>query len=159
VSFVVASITVNAPASVALTLVNDPTVAQEIVANSTSAGSISVSYLGNGSYSATVGGNIAYLTNGGESLTNALMVATGDTTAQLGNTTNAAGVTGTPKAYSDTDAGYFVVVTGGAQSIGTGLTAGSITLHLYVFQKINADESHVIGSYTITLTYSASASF
>jgi hypothetical protein len=157
VNFIEASISVTAPAGVSLNLVNDPATAQEIVAHCSGAGNVNASELGGGSYSISVSSNTTKLTKSGptEELNNVMKIATGT----LGDITNAALVSATPKTYSDTDAGYFEAVTASPQTIGTGLTAASTTLDLYVFQKIDANESHLAGSYTITLTYSASASF
>jgi len=154
---------VNAPSAVSLTLVNAPATDQQITNNSTSAGSVTALGLGTITYTASVSGSPVYLTNGSEHLNNALRIVTGDssnTSAQLkgsGTWANAAGAT--TGDYSGTDAGYFAAVTGSSQTIGTGLSAASTPLSLYVFQKVDADESHIVGNYTLTLTYSVGADF
>ncbi|MFY9813663.1 MAG: Ig-like domain-containing protein [Dehalococcoidales bacterium] len=157
VNFVVPTITLTAPSTLSLTLVNAPTEDTEIVGTAT-AGGVAVTNLGNFKYTTTVTGSVMYLTQGSEHLANPLMIATGDINNQLGNVSSAAGVTGTPKAYSPTDEGCFTVLTGSAQTIGANVN-GASTLNLYVFQKINNGEAHKVGTYTLTLTYSVSSPF
>jgi hypothetical protein len=156
VSYVAASITLSPPGGVSLSLLNAPATAQQIV-GSGSAGSVTAGGLGAGSYSVTVSGSPTNLTNGVNVLANPLLIATGNTSAQIGNITSAAGVTSGN--YSATDAGYFTAVTGSSQTIGTGITAASFVLNLYAYQEINALEAHRAGTYTLTITYTATASF
>jgi hypothetical protein len=163
VTFADPTLGVDAPSAVSLTLVNAPETDQQVANNSTSAGSVTASGLGTITYTASVSGSPVYLTSGGEHLNNALRIVTGDssnTSAQLkgsGTWANAAGVTS--GSYSGTESGYFAAVTGSSQTIGTGLDAASTPLSLYVFQKVDADESHIVGDYTLTLTYSVGADF
>jgi hypothetical protein len=156
VSYVAASITLSPPGGVSLNLLNAPATAQQIV-GSGSAGSVTAGGLGAGSYSVTVSGSPTNLTNGVNVLANPLLIATGNASAQIGNITSAAGVTSGN--YSATDAGYFTAVTGSSQTIGTGITAASFVLNLYAYQEINALEAHRAGTYTLTITYTATTSF
>ena len=155
VSFVAASLTLSPPGGVSLSLLNAPATDQQIV-GSGSAGNLGVTGLGSGSYSVTVSGSSTNLT-GPQVLANPLLIATGNASAQIGNITTAASVTS--GAYSGTDAAKYVPVTVAAQTIGTGIKTASFALNLYAFQKINATEAHLAGSYTLTLTYTATASF
>jgi hypothetical protein len=123
----------------------------------TGAGNVTAGGLGAGSYSVTVSGSPTNLTNGVNVLANPLLIATGNASAQIGNITSAAGVTSGN--YSATDAGYFTAVTGSSQTIGTGITAASFVLNLYAYQEINALEAHRAGTYTLTITYTATTSF
>jgi VCBS repeat-containing protein len=155
------SVTLNAPTGpLALTLVNGPSTARQIVAvlDSGSNGSVSVSNIGSYTYDLTVtANNSGKLTNGGEALTNTLMIATGqDGVAALGEMANAAGLASGAYASPGTKV---VALTGSAQSIGSGLTATSIALGLVAFQKINAEETHNAGTYSLTLTYAYTPSW
>jgi hypothetical protein len=158
VSFVAASLTLSLPGNISLNLVNAPATDQQIV-GSGSAGSLGVTGLGAGHYSVTVSGSPTNLTNGVNVLANPLLIATGNATSQIGNVTSASGVSAGVGTYSTTSAGYFTALTGSSQTIGTGLTAASFPISLYAFQKINANEAHLAGSYTLTLTYTAPADF
>jgi hypothetical protein len=156
VSFVAATMSVSPPGLVSLSLLNAPATAMQIVGAGT-AGSVTAAGIGLGSYTVTVSANPIYLTNGSYTLANALSIATGSGTAQIGTLAAAASVVS--GAYSGTDAAKFVPVTVTAQPISNSLTAASFPISLYAYQEINANEAHPIGSYALTLTYTATANF
>jgi len=156
VSFVAATMSVSPPGLVSLSLLNAPATAMQIVGAGT-AGSVTAAGIGLGSYTVTVSANPIYLTNGSYTLANALSIATGSGTAQIGTLAAAASVVS--GAYSGTDAAKFVPVTVTAQPISNSLTAASFPISLYAYQEINANEAHPSGSYALTLTYTATANF
>ena len=142
-------ITITAPGAVVLGTLPYEVTAQQVVVNAAD-GSVSVTDLGAETYTLTVTGSPTLLTSGANTLNNALMIATGEDGTELGDVSAAALLTSGN--YVD-PGGKVVALTGTAQVIGTGLTAGSVTLKLTAFQKIDAGEDHPSGTYTTTLTY------
>jgi hypothetical protein len=150
------SVTLTTASSTGWTVTAKDTNAPLLTAN-TGAGSVTAGGLGAGSYSVTVSGSSTNLTHGVNVLANPLLIATGNASAQIGNITTAGSVTS--GAYSLADAAKFVPVTIAAQTIGTGIKTASFALNLYAYQEINALEAHRAGTYTLTITYTATASF
>jgi len=146
-----AVVTINAPGAVALGTLPYSGTAKQVVASGAD-GSVTVTGLTTETYSLKVTGSPIKLTSGATPLTNALMIATGEDGTELGDVSAAASLTSGD--YVNPGA-TVVALTGTAQVIGTGLTAGSVTLKLTAFQKIDAGEDHPGGTYQLTLTYTS----
>ncbi len=143
-------ITVAAPSAISLSELPYEGTAQQVVVTAGTPGSVTTVDLRGKSFYVTVAGDSTKLTEtGSATLTNALMIATGDDAKELGDVSAAAALSS--GAYSDPGA-VVVALTGSAQSVATGLTA-TLALKLTAFQKMDANEDHVAGSYTLTLTY------
>ena len=142
------TIVITAPGAIALGTLPYAGTAKQVVAHGTD-GSVEVIDL-EGTYSLTVTGNTTKLTCGGNTLTNALKIATGQDGTELGDVSAAVNLTSGD--YVDPGA-TVVAVTGAAQTIGTGLTATNVTLKLTAFQKMDVNEDHPSGTYQLTLTY------
>jgi hypothetical protein len=149
----VPGVTVTAPSGIDVgTMTSAPGTDQQYVGNATD-GNIAVSNLGGKTFTVTVTGSGTDLSGTGlTNLANALQIATGSGSYQLGNVTNAAALT----SGSWSDPGSDVVaVTGSSQQIGTGISSTPFAIKLTAFQKINATEVLKSGEYTLTLTYAA----
>jgi hypothetical protein len=149
----VPGVTVAAPSGIDIgTMTSAPATAQQYVGDATD-GEISVSNLGGKTFAVTVTGSGTDLSGTGlTDFANALQIATGSGSYQLGNVTNAAALTSGSWVDPTTDV---VAVTGLSQEIGTGIDSTPFAIKLTAFQKINADEVLKSGEYTLTLTYAA----
>ncbi len=147
-----AIVTITAPGAVDLgALPYDAGTAKQVVAHGTD-GSVTVTGLTTETYTLRVTGSPTLLTSGANTLTNALMIATGEDGTELGDVSVAASLTSGN--YAD-PGGTVVALTGAAQDIATGLTAATVVLKLTAFQKIDANEDHPGGTYQLTLTYTS----
>ena len=153
-----ASVTINAPTTAGLGSIDYHAGAYQYVTHAT-AGSVDVTNIRGSNYAIKVKGNVTKLTCASPSgtLANDLQIATGPAGSTTVGIVNTAGslTTGT---YGDPTTAVVPVTTSDSVAIVTGQTT-SVALNLTVFQHMNAGENPAAGTYTLTLTYTATISY